>query len=112
MEPKVGYPTFSPNVTSPEALQAYYSDLPIHINSSSHLFNALSFNNRAVRRDWAQLSHPTDPNIWFMTATIVNAYYNPYENTITFSSGRSAEASPLPPFRTFLRLLWGLRLYS
>lgn len=39
------------------------------------------------RRQWNKLGKPIDRNEWGMTASTVNAYYNPYNNEIVFPAG-------------------------
>ncbi|KAI1376163.1 endothelin-converting enzyme 1 [Hypoxylon crocopeplum] len=84
IDQKIGFPTTSPNITNPEALQAYYSGLTI---SESHFNNTLSSNAREVNRTWSTLGKPVDHGEWGMQADIVNAYYNPVGNEIVFPAG-------------------------
>lgn len=82
---KIGYPTTSPNITSPADLAEYYSD--VTVNATTFFDNALSVARSSNKRAWAQLGKPTDRNTWGMTASTVNAYYNPPGNEIVFPAG-------------------------
>ncbi|OTB04317.1 hypothetical protein M426DRAFT_320912 [Hypoxylon sp. CI-4A] len=84
IDQKIGFPTTSPNITSPEALQDYYSGLTI---SDSFFNNTLSSNFREVNRTWSALGKPVDHGEWGMQADIVNAYYSPVGNEIVFPAG-------------------------
>ncbi|KAI1460816.1 endothelin-converting enzyme 1 [Annulohypoxylon moriforme] len=84
IDQKIGFPTTSPNITNPEALQAYYSGLTI---SDSFFNNTLLSNERETKRSWDALGKPVDHGEWGMQADIVNAYYNPVGNEIVFPAG-------------------------
>ncbi|KAI0181405.1 endothelin-converting enzyme 1 [Hypoxylon sp. FL1284] len=84
IDQKIGFPTASPNITNPDALQAYYSGLTI---SDSFFNNTLASNAREVNRTWSALGKPVDHGEWGMQADIVNAYYNPVGNEIVFPAG-------------------------
>ncbi|KAI2631977.1 endothelin-converting enzyme 1 [Hypoxylon sp. NC1633] len=84
IDQKIGFPTTSPNITNPDALQAYYSGLTI---SDSYFNNTLASNAREVNRTWSTLGKPVDHGEWGMQADIVNAYYNPVGNEIVFPAG-------------------------
>ncbi|KAI1657459.1 endothelin-converting enzyme 1 [Daldinia decipiens] len=84
IDQKIGFPTTSPNITNPEALQAYYSGLKI---SDSFFNNTLSSNAQETNRTWSALGKPVDHGEWGMQADIVNAYYNPVGNEIVFPAG-------------------------
>lgn len=81
---KIGYPTSSPNITDPAALQEYYAGLNI---TEAFFNNTLSITRLAVNKSWSQLGKPTDKGTWIMTAPTVNAYYNPPGNEIVFPAG-------------------------
>ncbi|KAG4220533.1 hypothetical protein PC116_g30988, partial [Phytophthora cactorum] len=81
---KIGFPTTSPNITDPEALQAYYNGLKV---SKSFFNNTLSSNAWETNRTWSALGKPVDHGEWGMQADIVNAYYNPVGNEIVFPAG-------------------------
>lgn len=82
---KIGYPTKSPDITSAEDLQKYYS----HVNISSATFfaNRLSVVKDDIRQSWSQAGKPVDKDEWGMSAQTVNAYYNPPGNEIVFPAG-------------------------
>ncbi|KAI1761697.1 endothelin-converting enzyme 1 [Hypoxylon sp. FL1150] len=84
IDQKIGFPTTSPNITNPDALQAYYSGLAI---SDSFFNNTVASNAREVNRTWSALGKPADHGEWGMQADIVNAYYNPVGNEIVFPAG-------------------------
>ncbi|KAF3070925.1 Endothelin-converting enzyme 1 [Daldinia childiae] len=84
IDQKIGFPTTSPNITNPEALQSYYSGLKI---SDSFFNNTLSSNALETNRTWSALGKPVDHGEWGMQADIVNAYYNPVGNEIVFPAG-------------------------
>ncbi|KAI0096493.1 endothelin-converting enzyme 1 [Daldinia grandis] len=84
IDQKIGFPTTSPNITNPDALQAYYSGLKI---SDSFFNNTLSSNALETNRTWSALGKPVDHGEWGMQADIVNAYYNPVGNEIVFPAG-------------------------
>ncbi|KAI1805706.1 endothelin-converting enzyme 1 [Daldinia bambusicola] len=84
IDQKIGFPTTSPNITNPEALQAYYNGLKI---SKSFFNNTLSSNAWETNRTWSALGKPVDHGEWGMQADIVNAYYNPVGNEIVFPAG-------------------------
>ena len=81
---KIGYPTKSPNITDPAALQEFYSGLVI---TDAFFNNTLSITRLGVNQSWSALGKPTDRDDWGMTAPTVNAYYNPPGNEIVFPAG-------------------------
>lgn len=81
---KIGYPTKSPNILEPKALQDYYAAL----NTTDVYFdNAIAQAEFQVNKTWSALGKPTDRDQWGMTASTVNAYYNPPGNEIVFPAG-------------------------
>ncbi|KAF1981073.1 endothelin-converting enzyme [Aulographum hederae CBS 113979] len=82
---KIGYPTISPNVLDPVSLRDFYANLTL--SSASFFANGLSATTFELARTWAQLLAPADKEFWFMTASTVNAYYNPSSNEIAFPAG-------------------------
>lgn len=82
---KIGYPTQSPDVTNPEELQKYYSS--VNVTADSFFANRLSSTRHEVLREWAQAGKPVDKAEWGMSASTVNAYYNPPGNEIVFPAG-------------------------
>lgn len=67
---KIGYPTKSPNVLDPQAIQRYYDD--VRITNTTYFGNALAIAEFKSRREWAKLGKPTDRDEWLMTAVTVN----------------------------------------
>ncbi|KAI0401376.1 peptidase family M13 [Xylaria palmicola] len=84
IDQKIGYPTKSPDIMNPEALQKYYKGLVI---ADSFFNNSLSSNEFSAKRTWSALGKPVDRGEWGMQADIVNAYYNPAGNEIVFPAG-------------------------
>jgi endothelin-converting enzyme len=82
---KIGYPTASPDIMNPEKLKHYYSGLVI--TNSTFFENNLNSAKFEIKREWSKLGKPTDRDEWGMTASTVNAYYNPAGNEIVFPAG-------------------------
>lgn len=82
---KIGYPTKSPNLLDPVAIQRYYED--VRISNGTYFDNTLAIAKFKSRREWAKLGKPTNREEWLMTAVTVNAYYNPSGNEIVFPAG-------------------------
>ncbi|KAF2806111.1 endothelin-converting enzyme [Mytilinidion resinicola] len=82
---KIGYPTASPDIMDPEKLKQYYSGLTI--TNSSFFENNRNAAKFEIKREWSKLGKPTDRDEWGMTASTVNAYYNPAGNEIVFPAG-------------------------
>jgi endothelin-converting enzyme len=82
---KIGYPTASPDIMNPEKLKDYYSGLVI--TNSTFFENNLNSAKFEIKREWSKLGKPTDRDEWGMTASTVNAYYNPAGNEIVFPAG-------------------------
>jgi endothelin-converting enzyme len=82
---KIGYPTKSPDITNPSALQKYYAD--VKVSKDTFFLNRLSATKSEVAREWAQAGKPVDKDEWGMSASTVNAYYNPPGNEIVFPAG-------------------------
>ncbi|MCJ1320379.1 hypothetical protein MMC15_005717 [Xylographa vitiligo] len=82
---KIGYPTISPDIRNPKMLQDYYET--ININETAFFENTVSITVAAVKREWAKAGKPTNRDEWGMTASTVNAYYNPAGNEIVFPAG-------------------------
>lgn len=77
IEQKIGYPTKSPNIRDPTALQDYYSHTII--SNASFFNNSLSIARAAVARNWAKAGKPTDRDEWGMTASTVNVAIPPIQ---------------------------------
>ncbi|KAG9198389.1 hypothetical protein G6514_010233 [Epicoccum nigrum] len=82
---KIGYPTKSPNIMDPPSLEKYYDS--VNVSSDTFLQNALSVRRFAIDDEWSALGKPVDRDQWGMTASTVNAYYNPPGNEIVFPAG-------------------------
>lgn len=82
---KIGYPTKSPDITDAGELQDYYAN--VSVSSYAFFKNRLSSTKNDVKREWAQVDQPVDKNEWSMSASTVNAYYNPPGNEIVFPAG-------------------------
>lgn len=82
---KIGYPTKSPDITSPTALQGYYAN--VNISKDFFFKNRLSATRAEFARQWTQAGKPVDKDEWGMSASTVNAYYNPPGNEIVFPAG-------------------------
>ncbi|KAK1834048.1 hypothetical protein QBC39DRAFT_278180 [Podospora conica] len=85
IDQKIGYPTKSPNILDPGSLAKYYHE--VNITYDRHFENALSATASALADEWSKLGKPVDRNEWGMTASTVNAYYNPAGNEIVFPAG-------------------------
>lgn len=68
----------------PASLRDYYAQLNV---TSEYFSNVLSASRFSVNQSWDQLGKPTDRDQWGMTASTVNAYYNPAGNEIVFPAG-------------------------
>ncbi|KIW04230.1 uncharacterized protein PV09_04536 [Verruconis gallopava] len=82
---KIGYPTKSPDIMDPEALENYYHT--VTINPSTYFANALAMSRLEINNMWSALGKPVDREKWDMSVPTVNAYYNPPGNEIVFPAG-------------------------
>lgn len=82
---KIGYPSKSPDIMDPSALQKFYE--PVNVDSSKYFGNAISLRRFEVAEEWSALGKPVDREKWDMTVPTVNAYYNPPGNEIVFPAG-------------------------
>lgn len=82
---KIGYPTKSPDITSAEELQKYYNN--VSVSAQDFFANRVASTKNDVRREWDQVDKPVDKEEWAMSASTVNAYYNPPGNEIVFPAG-------------------------
>jgi len=78
----VGYPDFVKNKT---AVEEYYSGLTT--SKDTHFLNIQSANNFLNTKDGQTLRGPTDRTRWNTFPTIVNAFFEPEMNSITFPAG-------------------------
>lgn len=82
---KIGYPTESPNVMDAAEITKYYE--PLKISNETYFENMLAAAKFDLHDEWSQLGKPSDHNRWVMTASTINAYYNPSGNEIVFPAG-------------------------
>ena len=82
---KIGYPSRSPDITDAAALSKFYEK--VDVDSGKFFANRLSSIKNSFRKEWKQLGKPVDKDTWAMTASTVNAYYNPPGNEIVFPAG-------------------------
>jgi endothelin-converting enzyme len=82
---KIGYPTKSPDITKASVLEKYYAN--VKISKDTFFRNRISATQADIAREWDQANHPVDKDTWGMTASTVNAYYNPPGNEIVFPAG-------------------------
>lgn len=82
---KIGYPTKSPNVMDPANLRQYYAGL--ELSSKTFFENQVSIAKFDLHKEWSKLGKPADRDEWGMSASTVNAYYNPPGNEIVFPAG-------------------------
>lgn len=67
---KIGYPTKSPNILDPVAIQKYYDG--VRITNATYFGNTLAIAKFKSHREWTKLGKPTDRDEWLMTAVTVN----------------------------------------
>jgi len=72
---KIGYPTKPRGYTG------------VSIDRSSYLGDTVALNTFLNARNFKDIGTPPDPDRWGTAATVVNAYYNPTYNDITFPAG-------------------------
>lgn len=85
IDQKIGYPTKSPNVMDAAEVKKYYQSLKI--SKDNYFENMLAAAKFDLHDEWSQLGKPTDHGRWAMTASTVNAYYNPTANELVFLAG-------------------------
>ncbi|ELU18854.1 hypothetical protein CAPTEDRAFT_161607 [Capitella teleta] len=78
---KIGYPEF---VANAEDLDEYYSSLEISNITFSNVRNSRRF---SVLNNLKNYNQPVDRKKWYMTPSVVNAYYNPSLNEMVFPAG-------------------------
>ncbi|XP_069699097.1 neprilysin-1-like isoform X2 [Periplaneta americana] len=81
MKELIGYPDWYANKS---ALEEYYKGVSV---GRSHLRNVVSLKTLMVKRILSKLRLPTDRTEWNTSPDVVNAYYNPQTNSITFPAG-------------------------
>ncbi|XP_033611166.1 neprilysin-4 isoform X1 [Cryptotermes secundus] len=81
MKELIGYPDWYANKS---AIEAYYKGVSV---GRSHLRNIVSLKTLMMHRVLSKLHLPTDRSEWYTSPDVVNAYYNPQTNSITFPAG-------------------------
>lgn len=82
---KIGFPTKSPNVLDAQDVENHYRELDV--SNTTFFENEVAVAKFDLHNEWSKLGKPTDRNEWDMTASTVNAYYNPPGNEIVFPAG-------------------------
>lgn len=82
---KIGFPTKSPNVLDAQDVENYYRALDV--SNTTFFENEVAIAQFDLRNEWSKLGKLTDRDEWDMTASTVNAYYNPPGNEIVFPAG-------------------------
>jgi membrane metallo-endopeptidase-like protein 1 len=82
IEERIGYPDYIMNDT---ALNLDYEG--VRIDPTKYFENALANQNAAARRNLKNLRQPVDKARWTASPAIVNAFYSPSKNQITFPAG-------------------------
>jgi endothelin-converting enzyme len=83
---KVGYQTKDPDISNPESVFNYYTNLKVTKNTT-YFENGRAYADFARHRSWNDLLKPVNRNRWGMTSPTVNAYYSPSGNEIVFPAG-------------------------
>ncbi|KAH3827034.1 hypothetical protein DPMN_128962 [Dreissena polymorpha] len=80
----IGYPDF---ILDDEELNEYYKDL--EIDNLHYFTNTVNIMKVLAKKAMASLRKPmeTDPKKWDVAPAVVNAFYSPLKNTITFPAG-------------------------
>jgi endothelin-converting enzyme len=68
---KIGYPTKSPDIMDPSALQKYYDS--VSVSPSAYFANALAMDKLEIGNMWSALGKPVDREKWDMSVPTVNA---------------------------------------
>eukprot|EP00092_Neocalanus_flemingeri_P034170 GFUD01037162.1.p1 GENE.GFUD01037162.1~~GFUD01037162.1.p1 ORF type:complete len:770 (-),score=219.06 GFUD01037162.1:48-2252(-) len=79
----IGYPDWLVDV---EKVDGYYGDAPAS-TADNHLGNVLGMKNWGAKQDLISLRMEPTRDVWLMHPAIVNAWYSPNHNTITFPAG-------------------------
>jgi predicted metalloendopeptidase len=81
MKELIGYPDWFANQS---ALEVYYSGVSV---GRSNLRNVVTLKTFMMHRILSKLRVPTDRTEWLIGPDVVNAFYNPQINSITFTAG-------------------------
>ena len=76
--------SFTSKIGYPDEWKSY-DDLTLQ--GGQHFENMVAAHRHWAGQEMAKVGNPVDPKEWFMTASTVNAYYNPTENEIVFPAG-------------------------
>jgi len=79
----IGYPDW---LTDPSKVDEYYLTAP-ETSEQDHFLNMVSTGHWAAIQDLKTLREIPNRDIWLMHPAIVNAWYSPNHNTITFPAG-------------------------
>lgn len=79
----IGYPSYI--INDIPAMDADYDDYQPQVNDFFN--NLVGATSRKLREDWDSLDQPTTRDRWSTGPAIVNAWYSPTRNTITFPAG-------------------------
>jgi len=79
----IGYPDW---LTDPSEVDSYYLTAPA-TSEQEHFMNMISTGHWAAIQDLKTLREEPKRDIWLMHPAIVNAWYSPNHNTITFPAG-------------------------
>jgi len=79
----IGYPDW---LTSEEEVDAYYAEAPL-ASETNHFGNIVGMKGYGGAEDLRTLRDEPNRDIWLMHPAIVNAWYSPSHNTITFPAG-------------------------
>merc|ERR1712168_1657734 len=79
----IGYPDWLPDV---EKVDSYYETAPPS-NATDHLGNIVHMKTWSAAQDLITLRDEPERDMWLMHPAIVNAWYSPNHNTITFPAG-------------------------
>ncbi|XP_063881481.1 neprilysin-1-like isoform X2 [Scylla paramamosain] len=79
----IGYPDWYGNET---ALETFYEGLG-DMHESTYFVNVLAVEGWSAREELSDFGKPSKRDRWFSPPTIVNAYYMPEYNSITFPAG-------------------------
>jgi len=79
----IGYPDW---LMDPAEVDSYYQTAPVAIQDD-HLGNVVGSSHWAALQDLSTLRSEPQRDVWLMHPAIVNAWYSPNHNTITFPAG-------------------------
>ena len=83
VEPFIGYPDYI--INDQDKMDADYADY--NVDAEKCFNNVLEGNKRKFAEDILSLNKPTERSRWSTGPAIVNAWYSPTRNSITFPAG-------------------------